>query len=778
MKKLIVLFCMSMIFTNVYSQHLKIKGRVVENVNQVLTELIGVSVSLHRGDSMYVTGVVSDLNGDFLLAKIASGDYYLSISYIGYEPQFIALKNLTTDIDLDVIELIESATELGEVTVTASNIVQKTDRMVIIPTQGALKNSYNSYELLNNLNVPRLRVDPINKTMESEGRGVQVRINGIKASAAEVSAILARNVVRIDVIENPGKRYGDEELGAVVDIIVRRREYGGQVNVQAQNSPYVIYGDNNLSAKLNKGRSQWGLNYNNSYRGYNKMRSDIDETFYLEDVTIRRMHEGINDTFRTYNHNIDLSYNLYDPDKHTLNVIFRNKINDMPHDNQTSKLYDYGGTDFIYSRTRNNTSTYSPSLDVYYLRKLPKNQSIQLDVVGTLIHSDVSRIYREYINAGQALAAIQMDVDGKKRSFIGEAIYDKELNNIKFSAGARHNQMYAKNKYEGTNATVSDMRQAVSSAFFEFQGKVKNFGYFGSLGMTRSYFKEGDQGNTYYNFTPTMRLTYNLHSYGFFSYRLNTSPKLPSLGSLTNVEQMLDTIQIVRGNPTLKPYYDFNNTLNYNYTHKKFVGTFAVGYHYENNAIMESLFAENGKLIIMDENQQSLQLLRLHSSLALNGLDVGQLKNFLTLSARGGYFKYRSHGNSYLHKYGNFFYSLDAILKYRAFSFYGEYFKQFNRLYGETIYKGENYTAFTLTYTKERLQVGAGITFPFTNNFRTGSERVSAIAPNTSWTYIKEAGQLAFIRLSYNFEFGKKHQAGQQRLNNSDTDTGVINTNR
>ena len=37
-------------------------------------------------------------------------------------------------------------------------------------------------------------------------------------------------------------------------------------------------------------------------------------------------------------------------------------------------------------------------------------------------------------------------------------------------------------------------------------------------------------------------------------------------------------------------------------------------------------------------------------------------------------------------------------------------------LMGETIYKGENQAAVLATYTHKRLQLGAGMMFPFTNN--------------------------------------------------------------
>ena len=778
MKKLITFIYLCTIATSIYSQNVKIKGTVVENSNKTQTAMEGVSISLLNLDSMYVTGDASDKKGAFVLSNVKPGDYSLNLTFVGFQLKKIMLKNVTGNIDLGTIEMEEATQELKGVTVTASNIINKVDRMVVLPTQSALKNAYDSYELLNNLNISRLKVNPISKTMEFEGRGVQTRINGIVASSAEVSALRASDVLRINVIENPGERYGDLNLGAVIDIIVRRSDFGGLVNLQTMNSPFVLFGENNVSVKFNQKKSQWGLNYNLSNRGFNKMRTDNNEIFYLQDKTINRIQEGINDTTKFFNHNITLSYNLSEPDKYTFNVAFRNGINNQPANNQSAKLYNAGSQDFIYSKTKNNSSNYSPALDIYFQKNLAHQQSIQFDVVGTLINTDAYRSYREYTSTGTDLTWLDMDVTGKKRSIIGEAIYDKTLKAAKLSAGVRHSQMFLENDYSGTNPVISTMNQAQSSAFVQAQGKVKDFGYFGSIGMTRSFFAQDNLNHTYYTFTPSVSLSYDLHKKGYISYRFSTSPRIPSLSSLTNVEQSLDTIQIVRGNPLLKPYSVFNNNLSYNFGYKKFFGAINIGHIYENKSIMESYSVEGNKLIIMDENQKSGQLLMITPSFGLNGVDVGSFKNFLTINFSPGYFKYWIDGNTYYHTYGNFFYDVSMILKYKSFSFMSQYVKTWNRLWGETINIGENQTMFMLTYTKNRLQVGAGIMFPFTNNYRTGQERISSIAPSTSWTYCKEAGQLAFIQFNYNFEFKNKYRTGEKRLNNSDNDSGIINTNR
>ena len=94
-----------------------------------------------------------------------------------------------------------------------------------------------------------------------------------------------------------------------------------------------------------------------------------------------------------------------------------------------------------------------------------------------------------------------------------------------------------------------------------YQGNIRKVSYVVSAVLTRSYFKEGGEEHTYYTFTPTVRLNFSPHKNGNINYRFNVEPKIPSLSALTNVEQAIDTIQIVRGNPALETYSVFNNTL-------------------------------------------------------------------------------------------------------------------------------------------------------------------------------------------------------------------------
>lgn len=776
MKTKLFLLLLALSVLSTQAQSLSIKGRVTDASQEAV---IAANVSLWTIDSTLVTGVTSDAQGKFALHKIKAGDYRLSISFIGLQSENILLK-LNKSLDLGDVQLQEDAVSLGEVTVSASNVLQRVDRQIILPSESQLKRSFGAYDLLNNLGIARLQVDNLSNSMSVSGGGaVQTRINGIKVTDKEIAAVRAKDVLRVEFIEDPGKQYGDDELGAVVNIILRRRETGGVVNFQLSDSPHTLWGENFLSAKFNYKNSEWGIDYFNKNGKYHS-RLESHETFYLGDRTIDRIKEGIEDESPSLSfiNNLNLTYNLTKADKYVFNAIFRNNLSNAPYQNELNKMWAVGSTESIYSYVNNHTSSYSPALDLYFQHTLPHQQSIQVNVTGTLIHTKNNRKYKEYKDENAPLADIQTLVDGDKRSVIGEAIYEKNFKEVKLSGGARHYQMRTENEYKGSNPTTSKMDQSQTSAFFEVQGKVKDFSYAGSVGMTRAWFKESEEDHAYYTFTPTVRLSYNLKKAGFLRYRFNISPAIPSLGSLTDVEQAMDTIQIVRGNPLLKTYQQFTNSLSYSYSKKQFNANLSVRHQYYDNPIMESIFVEDGKLILKDENQRSFQSLNAELMVGINGATLFGLKDFLTLYASGGYTRSWSEGLNYSHMYDEFYYSVMAQVQYKDFSLLGQFRKVQNNFFGETIKKNENQTAFMAMYTRRNLQAGIGIMFPFTNNYKVGKERISKVAPFRSETFVRETGQMVVLRVGYTFEFGRKHKAGNKGLNNSDTDSGIINMQR
>lgn len=670
---------------------------------------------------------------------------------------------------MNYAQTTNTTVNLKEVTITGNTLIRKFDKILIIPTRAAKHNAYNAYDLMFNMAIPHLQVNTISKDISANSGNVQLRINGIKATQAEVTALLPKEIVRIEMIENPGKRYGDEDLGAVVDIIVHRRDNGGLINLQTINSPHVPFGENFFMIKYNQGKSQWSLNYSLNYRDAKESRTDINETFILENATINRLHKGLNDRRNWYDHNIDLSYNISVPDRYTFNVNWRNNVKEIPHQNESSII-----NDIISAQQLMRGNTYSPAIELYYQRILPKAQSLTLNLTGTLIHSYMSRSYIEQTLSKILLANYLTDVNEHKQSVIAEAIYDKRFQSIAFSTGLRHYQMYDHNEYRGTVPVISKIHQMRSSAFAELQGKWNKLNYILGAGITRSSFKEYKNEHTYYSFSPTVRLSLAPHKNGYISYRFSTDPKIPSLAALTDVAQPLDTLQVMQGNPYLSMYNVYNQSLSYSYSRDRLLLMFNAEYSYHDNCIMESVTPKANKLIIRQENQKNYQSLQIAPTIIFRSLDIFNLKNFLTLSFETGFVRYWSYGNIYTHTYNNFFYNMQFSLNYKEFNLSGQFSKNRNKLLGETIFKGENQTAIIGQWTHRHLQLGLGMLFPFTNNYKTGKERISSIAPYSSWNYVKESGQLAVVRINYNFEFGKSYHSTTKRINNSDKESGIL----
>ena len=193
---------------------------------------------------------------------------------------------------------------------------------------------------------------------------------------------------------------------------------------------------------------------------------------------------------------------------------------------------------------------------------------------------------------------------------------------------------------------------------------------------------------------------------------------------------------------------------------------------------MEDVFIEGNKVILTENNQDYFQQLDVNLNLGVNGVTIGPLPQFLSLYVDFGYSRYSSKGWSYKHTFDDFNFNINATLTYRNWALFAQYRRFLSSLYGETIQNGSDMSTLGLVWMKNNLQLGAFVLNPFTNNYHQGYERLSKCAPVVSWDYMKEMGQMAVLRLSYNFSFGRKHKAGDKKLNNADRDAGIINMDR
>lgn len=765
-KLLVIIFLCLVAVTNLYAQH-KITGKVVDEANNAPIEY--ASIRLLTNDSVYVTGTNSDLKGSFQLDNVPSGNYYLTITFLGYSPGTVSLNGFSKSIDVGEVFMRETTNELEAVTVTASTVTNKADRMIVFVTDNQKASSTNGLNLLNTMNLPHLTVNPLTNDVSLIGEGkVQFCINGVNVNSSDIRAIQPGEVIRVEYLDNPGLRYNNADV--VINYILKREVTGVAVSMDLTNAVTTSFGDDQVAAKINYKKSEFGVNYSLSYREPTKVWKDEEQTFNFEDGSkLQRFQSGLPSDITENRHNIALNYNLLD-EKYYFTATLRHSI---LNDDKMARTKQYSANDpgrvtSVYQGT--DSRQYLPSVDLYYSRNLKNKQVVVFNLVGTYIKSDIAQKYEELYN-DQPVADILSDVEGKKYSVIGEGIYEKGFENgNRFSAGFKHNQSFADNEYLGTVNSLTKLDQADSYIYAEYAGKKDKFSYTAGVGVSRSWTKQtGEDSYTHYTFRPKVTLQYNFSGNTFLRLKGEVSSSSPSLSSLSAVNQYIDTLQIRRGNPSLKPAVNYITNMQFRWKKGIYGINLDASYTYIHKPIMEETLREDGMFVNTYDNHKNWQ--KLNSSLTLN---VGPIKDILTLSLTGGVNRYISNGNTYTHTLTNFYYRAQLMARYKKVMGIFQSGSPYDGLWGESVNGGERIHLFMLSYNTGKFSVGAGMMLPFSDHYKRFGENRNIYSPAKVHTYANNFSRMALLKFSWNFNYGRKAKSGSKRINNQDTDSGII----
>lgn len=746
----------------------RISGRLLDdNDNSALT---GANVVLQADTSKVISGSVTDETGRFEIKDVDAGSYVLRFSCLGYELQSVSLANLDDDIDVGEIRLVPTVTALGEVVVEGSAVINKIDRQIILPTSAQRNASTNGISLLQHLQVASLVINPLDKSIKTNlGDEVQLRINGVVSDKNDVMALHPADIVRIEYHDNPGLKYGD--AAAVVDYIVKRKETGGNVAADLMNGIKPLgAGDYNISARYNRNKSVVGAVFSWERRDLEWTRENR-ETFVCPGQTVENKEIGNPTKIKYDRMNLNLSYNYAD-DKNMLNVAFRNIYNNTPNSfyDRNSVLYQDGTAYNITNKQKEKS--YIPSLDVYYQRSMKNNQNLYVDVVGTYIESSSDRHY-SMSQAGMPADEIVSMVDGERYSIIGEAIYEKQFDNGTLTAGGRHSQSSMNNVYDGNLSSKVDMNQAETYVFAEFQSSVKRLNYRIGIGGMRTYYEQEGLSQEKYIFRPTLSLSYNFRDKVFMRYNAEMSGYAPSLADLSDVTQAMDLYQVRRGNPALHSVTYYTQSLMASWR-SRYVNVELFGrYSYDDNPMMEETLYEDGMFVRTTANQRGFHRLNLQAT-----VQVMPFKEYIMIRLTPFFNRYISLGNGYTHTHSNPGFRGSIMGMYKNWSMMIEMNTSYHTLWGETLQKEEKLHSIAVGYNTEKWGVQMMLMNPFTKRYEQSVENRSRLAPYSQVAYSDDFKRMVMVNVSVNLDFGRQRNAAGKRINNSDTDTGILSGNK
>ncbi|WP_079720273.1 outer membrane beta-barrel protein [Salegentibacter holothuriorum] len=204
--------------TNSLFAQYSLKGKLVTEANNPVAFANVILLDSQDSTTVY-KGVISEDNGEFSFEEVASNEYLLKVSFVGYE-EYLQEISLNSDKKIKRITLKEVASNLDEVTIKTRKpkITRSIDR-ITFDVENSTLSSGSSWDILRQtpgviMSQDQLQVRNSNVTVYINDRKVQLTADELQTLLQSYSA---ENIKSVEVIINPPARY-DAEGGAILNI--------------------------------------------------------------------------------------------------------------------------------------------------------------------------------------------------------------------------------------------------------------------------------------------------------------------------------------------------------------------------------------------------------------------------------------------------------------------------------------------------------------------------------------------------------------------------------
>lgn len=762
-KKLIVI-SISLIYFSAHIFAAKISGKVSDERNEPVEY---ASVRLSSVASEYIKGGVTTENGDYSMGGLENGKYIITISCIGYESKNIPFEiSGNADIILNVT-LKNTQTSLDEVVVIGDRFIRTGDGLKIYPDKQQKKHSGSGFDLISNLMIPGVSVDIPSGKVSAFGGSVTIYIDGMKSDYREVSQLRPKDVESVQYMEAPTGKYAGDN--ASINIILKKRESGGYVSIDALQRLGYLNGDYNLAAKYYNKNTQYTLYGGTDYRKVRGNMSERHETIMFPQNPIARDYtsdaSGISKNsqyvqFRVRNKN----------DRRTLRATINFIRNAAPED-FISYMLKYSGNmigNECQAASQNTiTRNFQYSLGLSGNFKFDNNQVIDASTSATasINHYDYS-----YLENSQSVVSNTLE---NLYNLNGNLSYVKNFN--------RGNSLAIK-LFELFNVSSADYRGAGSFWQHLWTSETILFAEYAQplWGIASLRFSPGLSAQVYRQhghetvskFGPRAQLVFTLKPGRIQFLQLSGfyGNSFPELSYMTGAVQQVDMIQQKRGNPDLK-----QTKLT------RAMGVYGIGFKSVNlqamllydgaeNLPLPSYSIENDMLVqTYDGNGIWRQL---NGSLSATWTPC----NVFNMQAGGGYMYNRYSKVNYLST-ACWYATLSANVYIGDFAIF---------LKGATPQKVASLDlskvrtiwqySISVAWTKGSCRVEAGFNNPFLRYPYFEMNFSSPVYINSSRQYSKTDSQSAYLKLSYYFDFGKKTKHDKANIDKT-INTGILKAN-
>ena len=476
--------------------------------------------------------------------------------------------------------------QLQEVVVRGARVVNRTDGNMLFPSEEMTKSATSGYNLLKMLPLPNVKVDDISESITAANSlvgAVQVRINDVEASTADIQSLQPKEVEKVELIDRPGVRYG-EGVGIVINIITRKVTSGYVIGASGTLMPKADMIKGNAYTKINSGKNELSLNYSGYYRHSNGMNTVEQADYLIEDNTYNKVERNTDDIInRNTSHEIQARYSMINTSGTAFLTTLSTSIDNNPR--------NYNKTDVSYADGRNTTETIDnsekticPLLDLYFKTNIGKSQSLIANATGAYTHTDYTYMF------ASDKTSFGYNTLGKKWSLNSEAIYENRMKPFTLSAGLRYAQKYIDNDYSGDATFVSEIHASNVYAFSQIQGSLWKIGYMVGLGLSREYYRQGETMYDRVWLRPKLNLSMPISQSLMLNYTLTSSPASSKLQNMSGMSIITNEMEYSVGNPDLIMARRDDHTLTLSYQSPRLYTQLMTFYRHNDHPAMQHVY--------------------------------------------------------------------------------------------------------------------------------------------------------------------------------------------
>lgn len=543
-------------------------GKIIDQQNQPVPFANVIALD---ADSVFINGNVSGEDGMFRIEATKQAAL-LKVS-IGFEEQIIPIQEGKTD--MGIIKLSDSNLSLSEITVVGHKPLVSMEKGILTTSvaNSLLSSLGTAEDVLKH--IPGLDAKDDKYTVLGKGEAIIYIDNRKVQDNSELQNLASENILKVELITNPGAEY-DAETRSVLKITTnKKRENGFSMSLRgvAKQNHKFSHGE-----KIEMNYHHEGLNVFALY-GFqdSKMREVYDLDYQIAGDTLWQQKDISIYHKKSLSHDLTTGIQYDWKKKHTVGARYRFVTNDFTNNPATGSYEIYANgvlTEQTNTSGPNFSDTKAHQLNAFYQGTFTDKLNLQVDMDYVKQNQGHNSETREESLLNNNLITTFTENDNHFSLYAGKAVLRHQTNeNLSFQYGTEYSLVKGDGIFLSNAVPNNDFmnREEKIAAFASTDFMLKKLAV--ALGLRYEYVKSKaeEYGETtvdkdYSNLFPSVSLSLPIKDVNM-SLNFSNRVSRPAFSILNNNISYTSKFHQEMGNPALQPekIYDLDYSIGYKF---------------------------------------------------------------------------------------------------------------------------------------------------------------------------------------------------------------------